>query len=293
MTGFGSAEILTELGSLSCEVRSVNSRYLDLTIRCPEEIRSLESAIRKKVSDTLSRGKVEVRFNLTFADAERSVLNEAALQSVLKLQARIQEIYPEAKSLTVSQLLDQPGVLERPTEDPEVFAGQVLECLGAALQKLQYAQQQEGEALARVLVGYCADIRSLVDTLEPKIPQIVDAMKEKLTQRLAEALEERLASSSSFTREEINDRIRTEVTLYATRLDVDEEMNRIRTHLTEIQKNLAGDKCSGKKLDFITQELNREANTLGSKSAAIDMTDTSIRLKVVIDQMREQIQNIA
>lgn len=200
--------------------------------------------------------------------------------------------HPDVKPLTVSQVLTFPGILEPKSVDFEQLKSQVLLGLDETLTIFLKARKREGEALSIVLSGYCDRIVDTVKELEPKIPEIIENIHKKLEERLKEALSKTLVEHSTLTREEVNDRIRQEVILYAIKLDVDEEMNRLLTHVKEIRRLLLVGGEVGKKLDFMVQELNREANTLGSKAASIEMTETSLTLKVNIEKIREQIQNL-
>ncbi len=194
--------------------------------------------------------------------------------------------------MTVNEILLFPGILTPNAGLSEDFESNLLGYVGEALEKFNASRAQEGEKLAKVLIGQCDQIDKLVDNLRPRLPDIIASLQQKLTQRLEDALSEQLAANSSLSKEEINERIRQEVTLYAIRMDVAEEMDRILTHTQNIRETLHQGGPVGRKLDFIVQELNREANTLASKSAAIEMTDTAVQLKVCVEQMREQIQNL-
>ena len=176
--------------------------------------------------------------------------------------------------------------------DTANLKNQVLLALKSTIELFLNAREREGEALTKVILGYCKRIEETVEVLRPKIPQIIKNIHQKLEERLQEALSKTLSENSTLTRDEINDRIRQEVILYAIKLDVDEEINRLLTHIREIRRLLNSGGEVGKKLDFMVQELNREANTLGSKAASIEMTETSLTLKVNIEKIREQIQNL-
>ncbi|MDY6010541.1 MAG: YicC/YloC family endoribonuclease, partial [Duodenibacillus sp.] len=189
-------------------------------------------------------------------------------------------------------VLSYPGILANNAADPDVIQNELLAVLDRALESFCASRQREGKALADVLLKNCDQINAVVANVAAKIPEIHARFREKLAERLQEAMSETLSKNSTLSPEEVGDRIRQEVTLYALRMDVEEEINRLRTHVTEVRRVLAAGGAAGRRLDFLTQELNREANTLGSKAAAIAMTDASIALKISIDQMREQLQNI-
>ena len=293
MTGYANAKVQTDMGLLSIDIRSVNSRFLDLSFRASEEIRFLEPKFREIISGKIARGKMECRLNLVDSGLSAdTALNEEALNKLMALQTQVLKTDPSATALRVADILNYPGIVAAPVPDPEVFAKQVLTGFEQCLEVFNESRQREGAALAQVLLKYCTQIEDLVNTLPPKIPEILQAQKDKLTERLEEALGTRLADGAQITKEEVNERIRQEITLYGIKLDVNEEMERLCTHVKEVRRTLDRGGPVGRKLDFLMQELNREANTLGSKAVSISMTDTSVNLKLVIESMREQIQNL-
>ncbi|WP_419065861.1 YicC/YloC family endoribonuclease [Parasutterella sp.] len=293
MTGYANAKVQTDMGLLSIDIRSVNSRFLDLSFRASEEIRFLEPKFREIISGKIARGKMECRLNLVDSGLSAdTALNEEALNKLMALQTQVLKTDPSATALRVADILNYPGIVAAPVPDPEVFAKQVLTGFEQCLEVFNESRQREGAALAQVLLKYCTQIEDLVNTLRPKIPEILQAQKDKLTERLEEALGTTLADGAQITKEEVNERIRQEITLYGIKLDVNEEMERLCTHVKEVRRTLDRGGPIGRKLDFLMQELNREANTLGSKAVSISMTDTSVNLKLVIESMREQIQNL-
>ena len=293
MTGYANAKVQTDMGLLSIDIRSVNSRFLDLSFRASEEIRFLEPKFREIISGKIARGKMECRLNLVDSGLSAdTALNEEALTKLMALQTQVLKTDPSATALRVADILNYPGIVAAPVPDPEVFAKQVLTGFEQCLEVFNESRQREGAALAQVLLKYCTQIEDLVNTLRPKIPEILQAQKDKLTERLEEALGTTLADGAQITKEEVNERIRQEITLYGIKLDVNEEMERLCTHVKEVRRTLDRGGPVGRKLDFLMQELNREANTLGSKAVSISMTDTSVNLKLVIESMREQIQNL-
>lgn len=293
MTGYANAKVQTDMGLLSIDIRSVNSRFLDLSFRASEEIRFLEPKFREIISGKIARGKMECRLNLVDSGLSAdTALNEEALNKLMALQTQVLKTDPSATALRVADILNYPGIVAAPVPDPEVFAKQVLTGFEQCLEVFNESRQREGAALAQVLLKYCTLIEDLVNTLRPKIPEILQAQKDKLTERLEEALGTTLADGAQITKEEVNERIRQEITLYGIKLDVNEEMERLCTHVKEVRRTLDRGGPVGRKLDFLMQELNREANTLGSKAVSISMTDTSVNLKLVIESMREQIQNL-
>ena len=294
MTGYANAKVQTDMGLLSIDIRSVNSRFLDLSFRASEEIRFLEPKFREIISGKIARGKMECRLNLVDSGLSAdTALNEEALNKLMALQTQVLKTDPSATALRVADILNYPGIVAAPVPDPEVFAKQVLTGFEQCLEVFNESRQREGAALAQVLLKYCTQIEDLVNTLRPKIPEILQAQKDKLTERLEEALGTTLADGAQITKEEVNERIRQEITLYGIKLDVNEEMERLCTHVKEVTRTLDRGGPVVRKLDFLMQELNREANTLASKAVSISMTDTSVNLKLVIASMREQIQHLA
>lgn len=292
MTGFAHLQIETLLGLLSIDIKSVNSRYQEIAIRLPEDLRFLEGDVRSTLAKSVARGKIECRMQWVGEVVCEQTLNQFAVANLLSLQTEVEKIQPDVRPLTVSQILSFPGILAPKAVDFDELKQQVLEGLSQTLTVFIEARKREGEALAVVLNSYCDRIVETVNELAPKIPLIIESIQKKLEERLEEALSKTLVERSTLTKEEISDRIRQEVILYAIKLDVDEEMKRLLTHVQEIRRLLSNGGEVGKRLDFMMQELNREANTLGSKAAAIEMTQTSLVLKVNIEKMREQVQNL-
>ena len=244
------------------------------------------------IAAEVKRGKIECRASLKQTESSQTSINQAALSGLLALQEEIRKVVPEAKPLTVANILEMPGILTSPEVDQDELNAAVADVMRNALQAFTASREREGAALAAILSKNCDTIESVVNSVAEHIPEIHRNLKEKLEQRLQEALGTTLAESANITREEVSERIRQEVTFYALKMDVAEEINRLRTHLAEVRRILKSGGAAGRRLDFVTQEMNREANTLGSKSAAIEMTDAAVALKLSIDQMREQLQNI-
>ena len=294
MTGYAAAQAPSPLGIISLEVRSVNSRFLDLTLRTADELKCTETALRSILTQSVGRGKVESRTGVKAELNETSgSINPAALSLIQKLQAEVLAALPEARPMSAAEILAYPGVVRTAEANPEELTKIVSGLLTTALEAFKKSAEREGAALAEVLKGYCDKIDAIADAVQVRMPDIVSAAQAKLTQRLEDALSKALTAHSQLTSEEVSDRIRTEATLYAMKIDVDEEVNRLKTHTKEVRRVLNAGGPVGKRLDFLMQEMNREANTLGSKAAAIEMTDASLNLKLLIEQMREQIQNLA
>lgn len=294
MTGYAATQAPSPLGIISLEVRSVNSRFLDLTLRTADELKCTETALRSILTQSVGRGKVEIRTGVKAELNETSgSINPAALLLIQKLQTEVLAALPEARPMSAAEILAYPGVVRTAEANPEELTKIVSGLLTTALEAFKKSAEREGAALAEVLKGYCDKIDAIADAVQVRMPDIVAAAQAKLTQRLEDALSKALTAHSQLTSEEVSDRIRTEATLYAMKIDVDEEVNRLKTHTKEVRRVLTAGGPVGKRLDFLMQEMNREANTLGSKAAAIEMTDASLNLKLLIEQMREQIQNLA
>lgn len=293
MTGFAVANRETSLGIVAVDVRSVNARFLDLSLRVADELRLFEQAVREAIVQRLARGKVDCRVGLqrqTAAQAPR--INATALAQLAQLAREVRTALPEVAPLAVGEVLAWHGVVESAGADADELRAAVLAAVDDALDALQATRTREGAALAAVLLARCDGIDAIVAQLRPRVPELVAAMERKLLERLNQTLAPALAANATLTREEIADRIRQEVTLYGLRADVDEELKRLSTHVAEVRRVLAAGGAVGRRLDFLMQELNREANTLGSKASAIEMTNAAVELKILIEQMREQIQNL-
>ena len=283
MTGF--AVQTRDLGSVSLhlELRSVNSRYLDLGFRIVDDLRAAEPAIRERISARLGRGKVECRLNLQAGHAApRSMaLNAALLDQLADAQATLRARFADAAPLSVSELLRWPGMLADDSLGFDEMLPAIVALTNAALDDLVATRGREGEKLADMIRERVARMRELVAVATPRMPAVVVEYQERLTAKLRDAV----ASLDE-------DRIRQEVALYAQRIDVDEELTRLNTHLDEVERILKAGGAAGKRLDFLMQELNHEANTLASKSPATDITGIAMEMKVLIEQMREQVQNL-
>jgi len=304
MTGYGSASRQVSLGAgvvadLQVECRAVNSRFLDLGFRLPDECRGAEPALREMATQSLARGKVEFRaawrVNSAAAGAAKSnphalgAINRDRLDALYALQEKAQESFPKAQELSIAEVLRWPGVVSEPRGEEDSWITATVEAGRAALAALMESRHAEGKALVGVLTSITGKMRETVKVIEPKVPQYVSQYQEKLTERLAEAL---AAQEQAKAGAELMERIRQEVVLYAVRIDVAEEFARLKTHLQAVDSALAGKGPVGKRLDFLMQELNREANTLSSKSVSEECTQAALELKLMIEQMREQVQNL-
>jgi uncharacterized protein (TIGR00255 family) len=283
MTGYAVKARDIERGSLQLELKSVNSRYLDFHFRITEELRSLEMPLRELLATRLSRGKVECRlsFNATAAKGEQLQLNTDLLGSLKSLSDRVRSEMPEASALSVNDVLRWPGMFGDQSIDFTALAPVVMALAREVIDDFTATRGREGEKLAAMIVERINAMREIVRQVAPRIPEAQALFTEKLRQRLQDAL-----GNAS------DDRILQEVAVFATRIDVAEEISRLSTHLDEVERVLKKGGASGKRLDFLMQELNREANTLGSKSAITEVSQAAMDLKLLIEQMREQIQNL-
>jgi uncharacterized protein (TIGR00255 family) len=282
MTGFAAVSGEVPGGRFALELKSVNHRYLEFQTRMPEDLRALEHQMRELVAAKLTRGKVECRVTFTpVATRESLTPNEAALTALAELQTAIKAKFP-ARDLSVWEIMHAPGVVAAEALGTDAAKEKLLGLVKQAIAELNATRAREGEKLAAMLLERLDGIDGLVKMITPLIPGLVLAYQEKLTAKLTEA----------YAVAGTDERIKQEVVLFASRIDVAEELNRLSTHVGEVKRVLKGGGTVGKRLDFLMQELNREANTLGSKSVSTDATNVSVELKVLIEQMREQIQNI-
>jgi uncharacterized protein (TIGR00255 family) len=283
MTGYASAAREFAYGVLNVELRSVNHRYLDLQFRLPDDLRSIEPVLRETLAARLTRGKVECRVTFTAAAAGPRVpqFNEALLRQLIDLNTRVRAAFPGAENLGVADVLRWPGMLGAEALPLDELRAECAELLSAVLVEFTAARAREGEKLAQMLHERVAGIERLVAAVRPRLPQVIASYQERLAARLKEAMG---------TGDE--ERIRQEVAVFATKIDVDEELSRLTAHVAEMKRVLAQGGGVGKRLDFLMQELNREANTLASKSADLSVTQAALELKLLVEQMREQIQNI-
>jgi uncharacterized protein (TIGR00255 family) len=283
MTGYAARTLDVERGALHIELKSVNSRYLDFQFRVCEELRAVEPALRELFSSRISRGKLECRFGFAAATTRTQplTLNAELLLRLKAFDEQVRNEMPHATPLAVNDVLRWPGMFGDETLDTDALVPACLALANEALEDFTASRAREGEKLAAVILERVARMRDLVREVAPRIPVAQAAFQEKLKQRLVDAL-----GSAD------DDRVRQEVAVFAVRIDVAEELARLSTHLDEVERVLKAGGASGKRLDFLMQELNREANTLGSKSVVTEVSQTSMELKLLIEQMREQIQNL-
>ena len=283
MTGYASQEYNTNGGILLVELRSVNHRYLELLIKPDDNLRNFEAAIREQIQAKLGRGKVDCRISLVRNNALQAapVLNHSVLQQIAESAKTAAQYFPHTQPVNMLQILQMPGVLQTEPLDTDTLEHDLKTALNTTLDDLIAAKAREGEKLKAIILDRLVQIEQLVAKVKPMMPALVQQYQQKLCTKLAEAH----ASND-------DERIRQEMVLFAQRIDVDEELSRLDSHISEVKRILNDKAAAGKRLDFLMQEMNREANTLGSKSVAIETSQISMELKVLIEQMREQIQNI-
>ena len=283
MTGYAALSQELPQGTLNLELKTVNHRYLDIQFRIMDELRGLEPALRELIGARLARGKVDCRLGFSAAVTAESLahIHSGLLKQLLVLDKTVREHAPQAAPLSVAEILRWPGVIATEELSKEALKESVLALLTRALDDLAATRSREGTKLKDIILDRAVQIETLVARIKPKSALIVANLQEKLRQRLKEA---EVASE--------DERVRQEIVLFAQKIDVDEELARLLTHLSEVKRVLGKGGGAGKRLDFLMQELNREANTLGSKSVDAEMSQASMEMKVLIDQMREQIQNI-
>jgi uncharacterized protein (TIGR00255 family) len=283
MTGYAVKTRDVERGTLQLELKSVNSRFLDLHFRVAEELRFVEIPLRELFVSRLARGKLECRlaYNGSAGRGDQLLLKNDLVDTQADLSRRVRDRLPDAAPLTVSDVLRWPGIFGDQSVDFAAMAPQVLELAEAVLAEFTATRGREGAKLAAMIAERVARMREIVAAVGPRIPEAQALFTEKLKQRLHEAL-----GASN------DDRVLQEVAVFATRIDVAEELSRLVAHLDEVDRILKQGGACGKRLDFLMQELNREANTLGSKSALTEVSQAAMELKLLIEQMREQVQNL-
>jgi uncharacterized protein (TIGR00255 family) len=283
MTAFAREEYRGDLGNMSWEIRSVNHRYQEVYLRMPEELRALEPAVRELLNGRLSRGKLDV--SLKFKPGERAEtplrVNDRLVEQILEAEQDLADRYELGSALGTRDLLRWPGVLEEQERDFTPVKQQAMQLLETAIDSLIDNRLREGERLGEIILQRCRSLHTEVNRVRELMPDVLEGVRNRIRERLSEVLEELDET-----------RVEQEMVLLVQRLDVDEEMDRLETHLDEVARVLEADEPIGRRLDFLMQELNREANTLTSKSNNVEITRSAVEMKVLIEQMREQIQNI-
>jgi uncharacterized protein (TIGR00255 family) len=281
MTGYASAARDLPQLSLAAELKSVNSRYLDIQFRLPDELRSLEPPLRELIAGRVTRGKVECRVAISAAAGAgpQLALNDDLLAALAEASRKVRKVIPDAAPLRIGEVLHWPGVLAE--DRTALVRDAALALLKQALDEFSATRAREGGKLASMLLDRVERMEALLASIQPLLPEAVAAYEERLAGRLREAL----GASDE-------ERIRQEIALFGVKVDVAEELSRLGAHLHEVRRVVSGGGVVGKRLDFLMQELNREANTLASKSVSKELSDASLEFKLLIEQMREQIQNI-
>lgn len=300
MTGYANQSITTKSTSenpeqltVNVELKSVNSRYQDLTFKIPDELRQMEAIFKEAICKAISRGKIECRISLLTQNQVTQNLNQTVLQDLVELQKTILTTHRQAMPLSVAEILRWPGVLTETNITSETLQETILQCLQDCLKQFVTSRSNEGIRLKEIIFRALSEMEIVVTGLTGMTPILIEKHQQKLLERLNLTLEQATAPGNQVvSKDEIHDRIRQEVVLYGIRIDVAEELNRLVAHIAETRSILEKGGNVGKRLDFMMQELNREANTLGSKAAAKELSDASMTLKLLIEQIREQVQNL-
>ncbi|WP_035626493.1 YicC/YloC family endoribonuclease [Herminiimonas sp. CN] len=299
MTGYAVTTKEAAAGTLTIEIKSVNSRFLDLQFRINDDLRAVEPTLREAIMGRITRGKVECRlsFGRKVKPDAGQALNAALLQDLAALQNVVRQHFIDAPPLSVNELLRWPGVIAEAEIGQDTLQAEVAAAVAAALDAFVDSRAREGAALEAMLLARIDAMDRIVHDITPLIPQVVLQFQHKATERMQEVLglvaqNGAAAANQALSRQEALERIRQEVSLYGIRIDVAEELSRLAAHLAETRQILKRGGQVGKRLDFMMQELNREANTLGAKAAVKELSDASMALKLLIEQMREQVQNL-
>jgi uncharacterized protein (TIGR00255 family) len=280
MTAYASAEAITPAGALTCELRTVNHRYLEISPRLPDDLRSAESALRERIASRLSRGKVDVTVRRGESRGESLQVDSVMVARLSALALDMEVRFPRMR-IEFTELLRFPGVMQHAETDQEAQQAALLDVLDRALDALAATREREGAKLGEILHERLDGIERIVTEVRTWMPEIRVALRARLESRLADLKQPADPG-----------RLEQELVLQVTRSDVDEELDRLSTHITETRRVLGLKEPVGRRLDFLMQEFNREANTLGSKSVDARSTNAAVELKVLIEQMREQVQNI-
>ena len=283
MTGFARESAETPIGTLSWEIRAVNHRYLDVQFKLPEDLRPKEQSFRQQASSSLGRGKVEcaLYFRRAFDQNSEMQIDTALVELIGHRISDLTAKLPNVAAVNPIEILRWPGVIQHAEIDVEPLVAEAGKLLDKTLAAIGEMRSNEGQRIADMLESRCAEIESIAANVRTRMPEVLDAARAKQKERIA-----------NLDVEADPARLEVELALLATKVDVDEELDRLESHLVEIRGALTDQKPVGRRLDFLMQELNREANTLGSKSADTETTRAAVDLKVLIEQMREQIQNV-
>ena len=283
MTGFAREAAELPFGTLTCELRAVNHRYLDVQFRLPEELRPKEVELRRQIAAAVKRGKVECSLHLrrAFHASDELKLDQQLVRQISARVAELSDLLPETRALDPIDVLRWPGVVQEPEIDTEPLFTATSKLLAATLSALGEMRSNEGGRIADMLETRCAEILDIAASIKKRMPEVMDTVRSKQRERI-----------DNLNIDADPARLETELALIAQKLDIDEELDRLVSHVSEIRAVLRKGEPVGRRLDFLMQELNREANTLGSKSSDTETTKAAVDLKVLIEQMREQIQNV-
>ncbi len=283
MTAYARGQFSDENSSLEWELRSVNHRYLDISLYLPTALLSQQNALKEQIRNHLKRGKIEAKlsYESTSLDSQQIVINENQVKALLNAQQQIQTLSPQSASLSTIDILNWQGVIETPATDFTVIAQQAQQLLVKTLEDLIATRLREGQQLSHFISKRCYEIETIVQSISVRRKEVLLALRERVLKRIADldlSIDE--------------NRLEQELVIQAQRLDVSEEIDRLTAHIQEVKRVLQRKDAVGRRLDFLMQELNREVNTLGSKSNDSKTTQAVVDLKVLIEQMREQVQNI-
>jgi len=283
MTGFARQAAESPLGTLTWELRTVNHRYLDIQFRLPDELRPNENELRQQVAKHLKRGKIDcsLHFRRATSDTAELKINQDLVQQLKQKLDELSEILHESRAIDPVDLLRWPGVVSEAEIDTEPLYGEASQLLRDTLAALAKMRASEGARISEMIDSRCAEIMKISESVRARMPEVLTAVRTRQQERI-----------DKLDIEADPARLETELALIAHKLDVDEELDRLDSHISEIRGVMTNAEPVGRRLDFLMQELNREANTLGSKSADMETTNAAVELKVLIEQMREQIQNV-
>jgi uncharacterized protein (TIGR00255 family) len=283
MTAYGRVENSDNQNSISCEIRSINHRYSEISIRLPDELRPLEQKIRNHISDKIKRGKIECNIRIEQQDAYNEALsiNKDLLKNIIEVAEKINSNLSTSTSLNSLDLLRWPGVLRKKTLDVKKIDKLLFKLVDEAIDIVIDTRQREGKKIKKMITDRCSKIKKIINDVRKKMPTILKSFRKKLTDRVQE-----------ISSELDNERFEQELLYISQKMDIEEEIDRLNAHIDEVIRVVDQKGPIGRRLDFLMQEMNRESNTLGSKSYHIKTSNASVELKVLVEQMREQIQNI-
>lgn len=282
MTSFARKQNKGEWGTITIEMRTVNHRFLDITLRMPEALRAMDTDVRELIRNTLTRGKVEVNVRFEPGEATTDIkVNKSVAEQLSRACEELGGLMPGESHISITEIMQMPGVLQTNEPDESILKPAFLSTVEETLTLLQETREREGSALSELIESRLAGIEAQVQVVRPHQEQVLAAQREKILTRIEDA--------------KVNideNRLEQEMVMWAQRADITEELDRLDTHVKEVRRTLQKGGAIGRRLDFLMQELNREANTLSSKSVSVVMTNAAVEMKVLIEQMREQVQNI-